>query len=72
MNCIVVDDEPLAREGMEILIDKVAGLTLMGSFNNAESARKFMANNVVNLIFLDIQMPGTNGIEFAPTATKRL
>jgi len=65
MNCIVVDDEPLAREGMEILIEKVAGLTLLGSFNNAESARKFMANNVINLIFLDIQMPGTNGIEFA-------
>lgn len=67
MNCIIVDDEPLAREAIQILIDQTDNLNLLGSFNSPDSSSKFLINTSVNLIFLDIQMPGINGIEFAKT-----
>jgi len=67
MNCIIVDDEPLAREAIEMLVEQTADLELMGLFSNAAAATDFMERNTVDLIFLDIQMPGINGIEFART-----
>lgn len=57
MNCIIVDDEPLAREAIEILVKDTSQLNLTGMFNNAIGASKFMEENPVDLIFLDIQMP---------------
>lgn len=65
MNCIIVDDEPLARRAIEILIEETGGLTLSGMFNSAASASHFMQDNKVDLIFLDIQMPKMTGLEFA-------
>lgn len=70
MICIIVDDEPLAREAIEMLIEQYDGLNLVGSFNGAENASKFISKNKVDLIFLDIQMPGVNGIEFAKLIPK--
>jgi len=70
MNCIIIDDEPLAREAIEMLINKTGDLDLIGSFNSPETATNFIENNTVELIFLDIQMPGINGIEFARTIPK--
>lgn len=70
MNCIIVDDEPLAREAIRMLIEQTGLLELAGSFNNADAAGKFLSENPVDLVFLDIQMPGTNGIEFARTIAK--
>lgn len=63
MNCIIVDDEPLAREAIEILVKDTSQLNLTGMFNNAIGASKFMEENPVDLIFLDIQMPGITGID---------
>ncbi|MCD7925399.1 MAG: LytTR family DNA-binding domain-containing protein [Bacteroides sp.] len=71
MNCIIVDDEPLAREAIELLTKDISSLNLTGTFNNAASVAQFMDQNVVDLIFLDIQMPGINGIEFAKMISKR-
>lgn len=65
MNCIIVDDEPLAREAVELLLKEDERMNLTGSFNNARSASQFISANTVDLIFLDIQMPGISGIEFA-------
>lgn len=70
MNCIIVDDEPLAREAVKLLIAETEGLQLVGSFNGAEAAKDFLTDNAVDLVFLDIQMPGVNGIEFAKTIPK--
>lgn len=67
MKCIIVDDEPLAREAIQSLIDKSSGLTLLSSFNSANAATQFLSKNSVDLIFLDIQMPGISGIDFAKT-----
>ena len=65
MNCIIVDDEPLAREGMLLVLQDVKGITVKGSFNGVKKAKEFMTDNQVDLVFLDIQMPGVNGLEFA-------
>lgn len=67
---IIVDDEPLAREAIQLLIDQTEHIQLSGSFNSSDSASEFLKNNSVDLIFLDIQMPGINGIDFARTISK--
>jgi len=65
MNCIIVDDEPLARAEMKALIMEVSALNVLGSFSNSRAAFDFLANNQVDVVFLDIEMPMLNGIEFA-------
>lgn len=71
MRCIIVDDEPIAREGIKILVAEIAQLELLKSFNNAEDASVFITEVSVDLIFLDINMPGINGIEFARSIPKQ-
>ncbi|MCD8270179.1 MAG: LytTR family DNA-binding domain-containing protein [Parabacteroides sp.] len=65
MNCIIVDDEPLGRKAIQLLISDTPVLSLCGSFGDAVSAGKFMQVSPVDLVFLDIKMPGVNGLEFA-------
>lgn len=65
MKCIIVDDEWIARLGMKRIVEQHPSLELMGMFDSATEAAKFMTNNSVDLIFLDIQMPDITGIEFA-------
>lgn len=64
MKCIIVDDEPLAREGMDLNIRELPFLELIGQFGNAISANSFLQSNEVDLIFLDIQMPGISGLDW--------
>ncbi len=70
MRCIIVDDEPIARMGIEMLVKRISALELIGSFESAEAASEFIVENTVDLIFLDIRMPGISGIEFAQTIPK--
>ena len=63
MKCIIVDDEPIAREGIELKVLKVPFLKLVGQFYNALDANAFLAANEVDLMFLDIQMPDLTGLE---------
>lgn len=63
MTCIVVDDEPLARQGMEMNIAQVNGLVLLGSFSNALAASDFLRKEKVDLMFLDINMPELSGLD---------
>lgn len=64
MNCIVVDDEPLARQGMEMNIASIASMQLLGSFSNALAASDFLRKEDIDLMFLDINMPELNGLDF--------
>ena len=64
MNCIIVDDEPLAVEGMKLNVNQVPSLELLNSFNTAMAANEFLSQNEVDLMFLDIHMPGLTGLEF--------
>lgn len=70
MNCIVIEDEPLARAEMEILVLEVSDLELLGSFSNVPAAQLFLKDHKVDLIFLDIEMPLVSGIEFAASLPK--
>ena len=54
MNCIIVDDEPLAREAIELLIEGTPQLKQVGTFSNALAASRFMEANPVDMVFLDI------------------
>lgn len=65
MNCIIVDDEPLAREELEALIKEVSNIHVLGKFPSAAKALDFLKGNEVDLIFLDIEMPMVSGTEFA-------
>ncbi|MDE6227566.1 MAG: LytTR family DNA-binding domain-containing protein [Muribaculaceae bacterium] len=65
LKCIVVDDEPLARELMRTYISKTPSLEMAGCFESAAEAVKIVMDGKIDVIFLDINMPMLNGIEFA-------
>ncbi len=61
---ILVDDEPKAIEVINIHASKIPGLELSGAFTDPVKALAFLKSNYVDLIFLDINMPGINGMDF--------
>lgn len=63
INCIAIDDEPLALNKIREYIKRIGYLNLLESFDNAIDAIDFMKNNKVDLIFLDIQMEELSGIQ---------
>lgn len=65
IKAIAIDDEPLALKLVADYIDKTPFLERMDLFDNPLDAIKFLENNVVDLIFLDIQMPDLSGTELA-------
>lgn len=71
LNCWIVDDEPLALSLLESYVQKTSFLRLTGKYSNALSAMKQIAEEKVDLLFLDIQMPEINGMEFARTISHR-
>lgn len=67
LKCIAVDDEPLALDLLEDNISKVPFLKLAALCSNPIEAMNFLQNETVDLIFLDIQMPGLTGLQFIKT-----
>jgi len=64
IDCIIVDDEPLARKGIKEYIHDVDFLNLVGEFDNAVKAADILSKETVQLLFLDIQMPKITGLDF--------
>jgi DNA-binding LytR/AlgR family response regulator len=64
INCIAIDDEPLALQVIKEYCDKISFLHLQEIFTNPKEADVFLKSNKVDLLFLDIQMPDGNGIDF--------
>jgi DNA-binding LytR/AlgR family response regulator len=63
LKCVIVDDEPLARELLESYVARVPHLQLTGAYGNAIEAFGAVSKGGVDLLFLDIQMPGLTGLE---------
>lgn len=68
---IAIDDEPLALQLVSNYVEKTPSLELVGAFDNPIDAMEFLGENQVDLIFLDIQMPDLNGIEFTKILKNR-
>src|ERR1041385_2755208 len=64
INCIALDDEPLALEIIEEFCSRTPSLQLQKTFTDATEASKYLRKFPVDLLFLDIQMPHISGIEF--------
>jgi DNA-binding LytR/AlgR family response regulator len=71
MKCLIVDDEPLARELIESYVNRVEGLTLVKSCTNAVEAFSVIQQKPIDLIFLDIQMPQVSGIDLLKSLKPR-
>jgi len=64
LKCIIIDDEPIARKLIEEFIGDIDFLELVGQAENPAKAIKLLSENPVDVIFLDINMPTINGIDF--------
>jgi two-component system, LytTR family, response regulator len=65
MKCIIIDDEPLARTGLLNTLKGISSITVLETFSNAIDANEFLKTNMVDLMFLDIEIASLNGLEFA-------
>jgi len=64
MNCVAIDDEPLALNVIKEFCEKTGFLNLIATFNNPFDALKILRDQQIDILFLDIQMPNISGIEF--------
>jgi DNA-binding LytR/AlgR family response regulator len=64
LKCVIVEDEPIAQQIIAKYIGKIETLVLVETFNNPLPAISFLQNNEIDILFLDIQMPGMTGLEF--------
>ena len=71
IRCLVIDDEELARLLLDNYISRLANLHLVGQCKDPLEAIQIMQQEPVDLLFLDIQMPGLTGIEFLRTLNEK-
>ena len=70
INCIIVDDEPMAREILQTHLQKMDFVTIVKVCKNATEAFNVVSSEQVDLIFLDINMPEISGLSFAKSINK--
>ncbi len=71
IKCLVIDDERLAREYLKNYISKIPELELLGDFNSPLKATELIKKGVVDLIFIDIQMPDITGVDFVRSLSNK-
>lgn len=69
ISAVIIDDELLSRESLEFLIGKLDDVEVVASFESAMESKSFLQSNAVDVVFLDIEMPGLSGLEFLATMT---
>lgn len=68
LKCIIIDDEPIARKVLQEFIEDIYYLELTGQAENPLKAMTLLRDNAIDIIFLDINMPKINGIDFLKSA----
>jgi len=63
LTAIIVDDEPLAREGLRLRLEKIADIKVIGEASDGDEAIQLCQELEPNVMFLDLNLPGLNGIE---------
>ena len=71
LNCLIVEDEPLAASLMEEYIRRIPGLVLKSSCEDVLQANEVLRGGSIDLVFLDINLPGMSGIDFLKTVNRR-
>jgi DNA-binding LytR/AlgR family response regulator len=69
--CIIIDDEPIAIDVIKTYIERSALLEIAGTFTSSVKAFGFLQKNPVDLVFIDIQMPGLTGLEIIKTLSRK-
>ena len=72
LNCVIVDDEPLALDLIKGYVERVPFLNLVKACGNANEMMELVETTPIDLAFLDIQMPGINGLELAKLLDAKL
>jgi DNA-binding LytR/AlgR family response regulator len=67
LNCLIIDDEPFARKGLEEYVREIDFLNCVGSCENPLKAATYLNAEKIDLMYLDIQMPKISGIDFLKT-----
>ena len=67
LRCLIVDDEPLARQGLEKYARQIDLVEVVGTAKSATQANTLLQQHTVDLLFLDIEMPGLSGLDFLRT-----
>lgn len=71
MRCIAIDDEPLALQLVAEYASRISFLSLEKTFTNPDEATSWLRHNEADILFLDIQMPDVNGLNFYKSLTKK-
>jgi len=71
LRCLIVDDEPIAIEILKDYVDQMPNLELVATANRATKAHPILESETIDLIFLDIQMPGLTGLDFIRTLSRK-
>jgi DNA-binding LytR/AlgR family response regulator len=64
IKCIAIDDEPLALQVIQEYCQRISFLSLEKVFTNTDEAKEYLKSNKIEILFLDIQMPDINGLQF--------
>jgi DNA-binding LytR/AlgR family response regulator len=67
LNCLIIDDEPIARKGMAEYVNEIDFLHIVAQCENALKASTYLKEGTIDLLLLDIQMPKLSGIDFLKT-----
>ena len=69
--CIIIDDEPIAIDVIKTHVERSALLDIKETFSNSTQAFSFLQKNPVDLVFIDIQMPGLTGLDIIKTIARK-
>lgn len=71
LSCLIVDDNNVSRMVLHQILTKIDGIAIVSEFDDPLKAKTYIEKNVIDILFLDIEMPGISGIELLKMLSKR-